>query len=83
MATAERKGEKASTEGASDHFEKMLEGPCLNHDYLVKQAYRDYGLMKKFLSEAPRRGRGRGSPTPWRTMPRERRTPSQRRPASS
>jgi hypothetical protein len=28
----------------------MLEGPYLKHAYLVKHAYKDCGLMKKFLS---------------------------------
>jgi hypothetical protein len=31
MAATKRKGKKASTEDAPDHFEKILEGPCLNH----------------------------------------------------
>jgi hypothetical protein len=50
MVASERKGKKASTEGTLDHFEKMLEGPYLNHAYLIKHAYKDCGLMKKFLS---------------------------------
>jgi hypothetical protein len=36
VAAAERKGKKAPTEGAPDHFEKLLEGPCPNHAHLVK-----------------------------------------------
>jgi hypothetical protein len=28
----------------------MLEGPCPNHAYPIKHAYKDCGLMKKFLS---------------------------------
>jgi hypothetical protein len=53
-----------STEGTTDHFEKMLEGPCPNHAYPIKHAYKDYGLMKKFLSRAPRRGTGRKTRPP-------------------
>jgi hypothetical protein len=55
-AAAELKGKKAPTEGAPDHFEKMLKGPCPNHAYPVKHAYKDCGVMKKFLTKAPRRG---------------------------
>jgi hypothetical protein len=40
MAAAEHKGKKASAEGTPDHFEKMLEGPCPNHAYLVKHTYK-------------------------------------------
>jgi hypothetical protein len=50
VAAAERKGKKVPAEGTPDHFEKMLEGPCPNHAYPVKHAYKECGLMKKFLS---------------------------------
>jgi hypothetical protein len=50
VAATQRKGKKASAAGTPDHFEKMLEGPCPNHFYPVKHAYKVYGLMKKFLS---------------------------------
>jgi hypothetical protein len=56
VAAAERKGKRASTEGALDHFEKMLKGPCPNHAYPIKHAYKDYRLMKKFLSRGPNKG---------------------------
>jgi hypothetical protein len=56
VAAVECKGKKASAKGAPKHIKKMLEGPCPNHVYLIKHAYKDYGLMKKFLSKAPRRG---------------------------
>jgi hypothetical protein len=64
MATAERKGKKAPTKGASDHFEKMLEGTCPNHAYPVKHTYKDYGLMKKFLTGGSKKGDGRKKPDP-------------------
>jgi hypothetical protein len=58
MVATERKGRKASAEGAPDHFEKMLEGPCPNHAYPVKHAYKDCGLMKKFLSGGSKKETG-------------------------
>jgi hypothetical protein len=51
VAAAEHKGKKVSAEGTLDHFEKMLEGPCLNHAYPIKHACKDCGLMKKFLAK--------------------------------
>ena len=50
MATADHKGAQKPTEGTSDHFEKLLEGPCPNHAFPVKHLYKDCGLMKQFLS---------------------------------
>jgi hypothetical protein len=62
VAIAERKGKKLSTEGTPDHFEKMLEGPCPNHAYPIKHAYKDYGLMKKFLFKGSKKGDGKKKP---------------------
>jgi hypothetical protein len=56
VAAAERKGKKVPTEGTMDHFEKMLEGPCPNHTYPIKHTYKDYELMKKFLSRGSKKG---------------------------
>ena len=39
VAIADRNGERKPTEGTSDHFEKLLEGPCLNHAFPVKHLY--------------------------------------------
>jgi hypothetical protein len=64
MAAAERKGKEASAEDTLDHFEKMLEGPCLNHNYPIKHAYKDCGLMKSSYSGAPSKRMRRRSPTP-------------------
>jgi hypothetical protein len=64
VAVAKRKGKKASAEGAPDHFEKMLEGPCSNHAYPIKHAYKDYGLMKKFLSGSSKQGGRKRKPDP-------------------
>jgi hypothetical protein len=41
VAATERMDKKASTEGIPNHFEKMLEGPCSNHAYPIKHAYKD------------------------------------------
>ena len=56
MATADRKGGRKPTEGTPNHFEKLLEGPCMNQSFPVKHLYKDYGLMKEFLSEGFNRG---------------------------
>jgi hypothetical protein len=82
MAATERKGKKASTEGALDHFEKVLEGPCLNHAYSIKHADKDCELMKKFLSRGSKKGDGKKKPDPQEMMPKRRRTPSRRRPTA-
>ena len=56
MATVERKGKKATAEGTPDHFEKMLEGSCLNHGYSIKHALKDCDLMRKFLARGSKKG---------------------------
>jgi hypothetical protein len=76
VAIAEHKGKKASTEGAPYHFEKMLEVPCPNHAYPIKHAYKDYGLINKFLSWGSKKGDGKKKPDPREMMPKRRRTPS-------
>ena len=62
MATADRKGGWKPTEGTLDHFEKLLEGPCLNHAFPIKHLYKDCGLMKWFLSRGSNKGEHRGTP---------------------
>ena len=52
VATADRKGSQKPAEGTLDHFEKLLEGPCLT----VKHLYKDYALMKRFLSGGYNKG---------------------------
>jgi hypothetical protein len=68
VATAERKGKKTSIKGTPNHFEKMLEGSCPNHAFLVKHLYMDCSLMKRFLSGGSKKGdvsvRSRGGPKP-------------------
>ena len=63
MATADCKGGWKPTEGTLNHFEKLLEGPCLNHSFPIKHLYKDYGLMKRFLSGGSNKGEHRGTPT--------------------
>jgi hypothetical protein len=64
MAAAEHKGKKASAKGNPDHFEKMLEGLCSNHAYPVKHAYKDRGIMKKFLARSSKQKDGKKKPDP-------------------
>ena len=56
MATADRKGGRKPAEGTPDHFEKQLEGPCPNHSFPIKHLYKDYGLIKRFLSRGFNKG---------------------------
>ena len=56
MATADRKGGRKPTEGTLDHFEKLLEGPCLNHAFPIKHLYKDCDLMKRFLFGGSNKG---------------------------
>ena len=51
-------------EGTSNHFEKLLEGPCLNHAFPVKHLYKDCGLMKWFLSRGSNKGEHEKDPDP-------------------
>lgn len=48
VAAVDRKGSKPTGQ-VNDHFEKMLEQPCLNHATPVKHLLKDYRLMKRFL----------------------------------
>ena len=64
MATADRKGGQKPTEGAPNHFEKMLEGPCPNHACPVKHPLKDYSLMRKFLSGGSNKGEQGKEPAP-------------------
>ena len=50
MATADHKGGQKPTEGTTNHFERLLEGPCPNHASPVEHLYKDCGLLKRFLS---------------------------------
>ena len=56
MATADHKGGQKPAEGTPNHFEKLLEGPCPNHAFLVKHLYKDYSIMRRFLSRGSNKG---------------------------
>ena len=47
------------TEGTLCHFEKLLEGPCPNHAFPIKHLYKDYILLKRFLSGSSNKGEHR------------------------
>ena len=51
-------------EGTLNHFEKLLKGPCPNHTFPVKHMLKDYGLMRKFLSESSNKGEQGKEPAP-------------------
>ena len=59
-------------EGAPDHFEKLLEGPCPNHAFPVKHLYKDYALMKRFLSGGSQKETKGRSLSRQQTMPKGR-----------
>ena len=56
VAAADRQGGQKPTKGTPNHFEKLLEGPCLNHDFSVKHLLKDCGLMRRFLSGGSNKG---------------------------
>ena len=64
MAAIDRKGGRKPTEGTPNHFEKLLEGPCLNHAFPVKHLLKDCGLMRRFLSGGSNKGEQGKDPPP-------------------
>jgi hypothetical protein len=62
VAAADRKGGRAPAGETPDHFEKLLEGPCLNHTFHVKHLYKDCTFMKRFLSGNSKKGEQRRKP---------------------
>jgi hypothetical protein len=73
VAVVGQKGRKPPTEEATGHFEKMLEVPCPNHSYPTCHAYKNYGLLRKFLSKEASSERG---PKPQRGSEQERKGPA-------
>ena len=51
-------------EGTPNHFKKLLKGPCPNHAFLVKHLYKDWALMKQFLSKGSNKGEHEKDPDP-------------------
>ena len=64
MAAADRKGGWKPTEGTSNHFKKLLEGPCPNHAFPIKHLLKDYSLMQRFLSRGSNKGEQGKDPDP-------------------
>ena len=64
MATADYKGCRKPTERTPNHFKKLLEGPCPNHAFSVKHLYKDYSLLRRFLSGGSNKGEHRKDPNP-------------------
>ena len=64
VAATNRKGGRKPTEGTPNHFEKLLEGPCLNHAFPIKHLYKDCALMKRFPSGGSDKGNQRKKPEP-------------------
>ena len=64
MAAADHKGGRKPVEGTPKHFEKLLEGPCPNHAFLIKNLFKDYSLMRRFLSGGSNKGEHRKDPAP-------------------
>ena len=58
VATTDRNGGQKPAMGTQNHFEKLLEGPCLNHAFPIEHLYKDCVLMKQF----PRCFRAGGRP---------------------
>ena len=64
VAAADLKGGRKPMEGTMNHFEKMLEGPCLNHAFPVKHLLKDCSLIRRFLSEGSNKGEQGKDPVP-------------------
>ena len=56
VAAAKQKGGRAPAENAPDHFKKLLKGLCPNHTFPIKHLYKDYTLIKRFLSDGSDKG---------------------------
>ena len=50
VAAADRKVSRPKSNPPTDHFEKLLEAPCTNHEGLMKHALKDCNLMKSYLA---------------------------------
>ena len=40
---------KQPQQGLPNHFDKLKEGPCINHTYPIKHLYKDYNSSSSFL----------------------------------
>ena len=64
VTTADCRGGRKPMEGTPNHFEKLLKGQCPNHAFPIKHLYKDYGLMKRFLSRGSNKGEHGKDPDP-------------------
>jgi hypothetical protein len=58
VGTVSQTGGRPPAEETPDHFEKLLEAPCLNHRCSVQHAYKDCELLREFLRKTTPSGRG-------------------------
>ena len=63
MAIVDHRGGQKPIEGTPDHFEKLLDGPCPNQAFPVEHLYKDYVLLKRFLSGSSNKGEHRKEPS--------------------
>ena len=56
VAIIDRKGGQKPAEGTPIPFEELLEGPCPNDSFPVEHLYKDYDLLKRFLSRGSNKG---------------------------
>lgn len=64
VAATGRPSGRAPTGEAPDHFEKMWNGPCPNHQYPVPHLYKECSLMRKFLKMEDPKGNPKGRNAP-------------------
>jgi hypothetical protein len=48
--TSRPKGNPAKPTPSKDHFERLLDAPCLHHEVPVKHSLRDCRLMKNYIN---------------------------------
>ena len=51
VATADHTG-KQPQQDLPGHFNELMESPCTNHAYPIKDMYKDYQLLKRLLRQA-------------------------------
>jgi hypothetical protein len=56
VAAADRRAQKPRDGQKKDHFEKLLESPCTNHEGPVQHKLKDCRLLKNFLDGTLKRG---------------------------
>lgn len=56
MAVADRKGSKPLAKVTPNQFKKKWNGPCTNHEFLVKHLTKDCTLLKRFFKDLQQRG---------------------------